>query len=104
MAGSVLPGDPLTLRVRELGERIEAACRESSRTPQEIRVLPATKTQPIEFLDRLHAMGFEIFGESRIGEFARKLQARPSYSWEFIGRFRPADAGLLAKSARLIHS
>jgi PLP dependent protein len=96
--------ETLRRRHEELAGRIAFACAESGRDPRSVRVLPATKGREVEYLDALVALGYGVFAESRIGEFARKQKARPDLSWEYIGRFRPEDAPLLARSARLIHS
>jgi pyridoxal phosphate enzyme (YggS family) len=103
----VRPVAPL-LRLRERAEqlrsRITSACEAVGRDPGSVRVLPATKGRDVGYLDALHELGFDAFGESRIGEFARKVRARPTLAWEFIGRFRPEDAALVARHCRLLHS
>ncbi|MCI4367369.1 MAG: YggS family pyridoxal phosphate-dependent enzyme [Thermoplasmata archaeon] len=98
------PQDRLRDRHIELQRRVAAACEAVGRDPREVRVLPATKGRDVGYLDALHDLGYSSFGESRIGEFVRKRKARPDLSWEFIGRFRVEDAGLLARDTSLIHS
>jgi pyridoxal phosphate enzyme (YggS family) len=95
---------PLQDRVADLRARVEAALRAAERGPGEVSIIPASKGMPPELLDALHASGFEVFGESRIGEFVRKLELRPDYLWDFFGRFRIEDAPLLARTTRLVHS
>jgi pyridoxal phosphate enzyme (YggS family) len=104
IGGGPSPTDRLRDRHLELQGRVAAACEAGGRDPREARILPATKGRDVEYLDALHDLGYSSFGESRIGEFARKRKARPDLTWEFIGRFRVEDAGLLARDTSLIHS
>src|SRR5690606_16934877 len=73
-----------------LWRRIETACRAAGRSPDEVRLLLASKTQPPERIREAFAAGATLFGENRVQELLRKA---PSLSdlpieWHMIGHLQ----------------
>ena len=50
-------------------ERIEAAAKKSGRNPNDIILLAATKTVPVEVINHAIESGLEFVGENRVQEF-----------------------------------
>lgn len=67
---------PLMAAVRDnidaLKERVRTAAERSGRTPDAVRVMAVTKTQPRELVEQAYEAGIRLFGENRIGEAQEK--------------------------------
>jgi len=90
------PAAGLEERARAVRSRIEAACRRAGRDPGEVTLVAVTKTHPEEAIRRAIDAGLTIFGENRVQEGARKIEAlRPEFphlSWRLIGRLQTNKA------------
>lgn len=70
-------------------ERIRNACEHSSRSPQSIRLLVASKAQTVERIAQTHALGQKYFGENYAQELCTKAPQLPSsIEWSFIGHIQ----------------
>lgn len=58
--------------LEKLEEAISAACRSARRARSEIEVMAVSKTFPAEAIGEAAALGFRLFGENRVQEFAAK--------------------------------
>lgn len=85
--------DQIRTRLAAVRERIDAAARSAGRAPQEVALLPVSKTHPSPVLRAAWAGGVSdigVFGENRVQEAARKaaeladLPAR----WSIIGHLQ----------------
>jgi pyridoxal phosphate enzyme (YggS family) len=83
-------------RLDTIRARIDAACRRSGRDPASVRLVGASKLQPVEALAEAHAAGLARFGENRVQEAAAKAPALPAgIEWHLFGplqtnKVRPA--------------
>jgi len=87
--------------IARVQERIAAAARRVSRSPDEITLMGVTKTFPAERILEAHAAGLRVFGENRVQEFAGKactLRDLPDVEWHLIGHLQTNKA---AKAAEL---
>ena len=62
------------LRIRE---RIEEAAARSGRSAGEVRLMGASKTQPVENIRAAYDGGLHLFGENRVLEGAQKFKELP---------------------------
>lgn len=83
--------------------RIGEAAAKSGRRAQDIQIVAASKTRPIELLSALNALGeIAAFGENRVQEFVSKYD--PSLIWDFIGQLQTNKVKYLIGKVRLIQS
>ena len=88
----------VTARVAAVRARIADAARAAGRDPAGIRLLAATKTQPIEAVAAVIAVGVADVGENRAQELVAKAPALADASptWHFIGRLQRNKINQLA--------
>ena len=78
-----------TERIAALKARIEAACKQRGKDPEQIRILAVSKTFPASSVKEALAAGLHAFGENYVQEGVGKIQQliahRRSLEWHFIG-------------------
>jgi len=83
-------------RASAVREAIERACARAGRNPSEVTLVAVTKMHPPEVVREAVAAGLSIFGENRVQEGIRKIEAlRPDFpglSWRLIGRLQTNKA------------
>ena len=86
----------IAARLRAVKGGIERACARAGRDPSEVTLVAVTKTHPPEVVREAVAAGLSIFGENRVQEGIRKIEAlRPEFpglSWRLIGRLQTNKA------------
>ena len=88
-------------------DRIAAAARKSGRTPEDIRLVVVTKSQPLEIVNAAIEAGVNLFGENYPQEGVAKIQATHHQSgveWHMIGHVQSRKARLVAEHFELLHS
>ncbi len=77
-------------RVEVVRERIAAAQRSAGRAPDSVRLVAATKVQPVARIEAVLAAGVADLGENRAQELVAKAPdlARFDPIWHFIGRLQ----------------
>jgi len=87
-----------------LEERIAAAASACGRNPAEIKILPVTKTHPLDAAEYAARRGFCAVGENRVQEAAEKIAAAAksespakNIGWELIGHLQSNKARLAAE-------
>jgi PLP dependent protein len=71
--------------------RIDEACQRAGRRPEEVKLMPVSKTFGPELIKEAYAAGSRIFGENRVQEAAQKageLSDLPDLSWAIIGHLQ----------------
>lgn len=89
-------------RLAAIRDRIAAACRRVGRDPDEVELLPVSKTQPVSALLTARDAGCYRFGENRVQEMVAKLgELGPDPGLEFviIGHLQQNKAGKVAELA-----
>lgn len=77
------------LNAEALKHRISNSAERSGKSPKSIRVLPVTKTFPIEAVEFCMKSGFEAVGENRVQEVLEKQgNFRDKIHWELIGHLQ----------------
>lgn len=101
--------DPATMfaaNLKSVQARIKAACQRSKRNPDDVRLLPDTKTVPAHILRLAYAAGISDFGENKLQE-ARDKQAVLSdltIRWSIIGHLQTNKVKYLVRLASEFHA
>lgn len=93
--------DSLESRLADVQDRIAQACARAGRSPDEVRLLPVSKTFPAEVLRQAAALGIRRFGENRMQEIRQKADelADLQPEWVLIGHLQTNKA---KDAARLV--
>jgi PLP dependent protein len=93
-------------RLAQLRDAIAQAERDAGRAPGGVRLVAASKGQPVSALREAAAAGQRVFGENYAREMRQKrLETATSFlnlEWHFIGRVQSGNAKEIA-SALLVH-
>ncbi len=86
-------------------ERMAAACSRAGRAPDDVRLLPVSKTQPPEAVEAAVRAGLDIFGESRVQEARQKIpMCSGGLHWHFIGHLQTNKAREAVRLFEMIHA
>jgi len=84
---------------------IEEALKNSGRKPGDVKLLPVSKTKPLEYILEAYTYGEKLFGENRVPEALEKRASLPSdIELDFIGHIQSNKAGKTPRMFRLLHS
>jgi pyridoxal phosphate enzyme (YggS family) len=78
----------LAENLREVEERIAAACRAAGRARDEVKLIAITKTFPASDVALLAELGVTDVGENRDQEAAPKAAEVPGLRWHMVGRLQ----------------
>lgn len=91
--------------LQRIHEEIEEALGKSGRKAGEVKLLPVSKTKPLEYILEAFKYGETLFGENRITEALEKRAALPlQIELDFIGHIQSNKVGKTPGKFRLIHS
>ncbi len=89
-------------------QRIESACERVGRNPDEIQILPVTKTVHPNRIKEVLELGFTEIGENRIQEAERKVvemeEFEPQPTWHFIGHLQSNKVKNVVRFAAMVQS
>lgn len=88
-------------------QQMELACRASGRSIEDVKLLLATKTVPLEKLQQAILAGETLFGENKVQELRDKfplMQQHEQLEWHFIGHLQTNKVKDVVKYVTLIHS
>ena len=91
----------------EVKQIVEDAAKKAGRSPNEVIILGASKTQPVEKLIEAYEAGLRYFGENRVQEGIKKIEALKDYKdihWHLIGGLQTNKAKYAVRHFELIHS
>lgn len=92
-------------QINDVKTRIADAASRSNRKPEEISLLAVTKTLTVETLREAFEAGLREFGENRIQEALKKMDALPpDIRWHLIGRIQRNKVNKITGRFVLIHS
>lgn len=100
------PARAFAANLQNVQERIVAACQRCGRSPDDVRLLPVTKTVPAHILRLAFAAGISDFGENKLQE-ARDKQAVLSdlaIRWKIIGHLQTNKVKYLVRLASEFHA
>ena len=95
-------------RVAALNARIDAACKQHGKIPEQIKVLAVSKTFPAAAVKEALSAGLHAFGENYVQEGMEKIQQliahRQSLEWHFIGPLQSNKTKDVAEHFDWMHS
>lgn len=94
-------------RVEIVRERIERACDRAGRNLEEVILLAASKTQPVDKILEAYRCGVRYFGENRVQEGVEKINKLIDYKdihWHLIGGLQTNKAKHAVNYFEIIHS
>ena len=96
----------MAARVQAIRARMAAACARAGRDPQEVSLLPVSKTFGVEAIREAVALGFHRFGENRTQELVQKAPALADcgIDWVIIGHLQTNKAKEVARYASELQS
>jgi PLP dependent protein len=100
------PARAFATNLQNVQERIASACLRSGRQPEDVRLLPVTKTVPAHILRFAFASGISDFGENKLQE-ARDKQAvlgDLAIRWSIIGHLQTNKVKYLVRLASEFHA
>ena len=91
--------------LKEVEERIAAACRRAGRDRGEVTLIAVSKTKPVEMLQEAYDLGVRVFGENKVQELTEKYEQLPDdIHWHMIGHLQTNKVKYLIGKVDLIHS
>ncbi|MGK5510236.1 YggS family pyridoxal phosphate-dependent enzyme [Brevibacillus formosus] len=93
--------------LKTVRQQMELACQSSGRKVEDVKLLLATKTVPIEKLQIAIQAGETLFGENKAQELRGKFPLMQQYKqveWHFIGHLQTNKVKDVVKNVTLIHS
>ncbi len=81
-------GATVAENVGRILERIARAERRAGRAPGSVKLVAASKTQPLSLILEAHAAGLSVFGENYVQEAAEKVPGLPGAEWHMIGKLQ----------------
>ncbi|MEM6792580.1 MAG: YggS family pyridoxal phosphate-dependent enzyme [Acidobacteriota bacterium] len=100
-AGALLTVAQRLARVRE---RLERACRQANRRPEDVTLVAVSKRQPLGSIRQAADCGQTVFGENQLQEAESKISELPDLEWHMIG---PLQSNKVKRAAGLfsaVHS
>jgi hypothetical protein len=98
----------ISAALREVRQRIAAACAAAGRSQDEVTLVAITKTRPVSDVVLLCELGVTDIGENRDAEARAKadqcaaLGVRPT--WHFVGQLQARKAASVVSYADVVHS
>ena len=88
--------------------RVDAACVRAGRRPEEVRLLPVSKTFGPDAVRAAHAAGVRLLGENKVQELQAKHRQThadlPDLEWAAIGHLQTNKAKVVAQLASEFHA
>lgn len=85
-------------------ERLTRAAEQSGRKREEITLLAATKTVPVEVINYGVSLGIDVIGENRVQEFLSKVDALSPCTRHMIGHLQTNKVRQIVGKVRMIQS
>lgn len=91
--------------LKQIQRELEACCAACGREPSSVRLLPVSKTKPMELLKEAYGAGVRAFGENHVQELLAKSAELPGdIEWHMIGHLQTNKVKQLVGHTALIHS
>jgi len=93
-------------RLNQVRQRIEKACLDAGRQPDEISLLAVSKWHTAEKIRILNGLGVHSFGENHLQEALQKQQELPllNLQWHFIGTLQSNKTRAIAENFQWVQS
>lgn len=95
------PHETISANLADVRRRIAAACVRAGRNPDEVRLLPISKTVPAHILRAAFTAGIHDFGENKIQEALTKAEALADLPlrWSVVGHLQTNKVRFLTRFA-----
>ena len=93
--------------VKKIREIIKETAQRCGREEDEIILLAASKTQPVEKIVKAYEAGIRYLGENKVQEGIKKIEALSDYKdihWHLIGHLQTNKAKYAVKYYEMVHS
>lgn len=91
--------------LKQVEERIQAACQRAGRDRSEVTLIAVSKTKPNELIQETANCGQRVFGENKVQELTTKYDHFPKdFEWHMIGHLQRNKVKYIVDKAALIHS
>lgn len=91
--------------LKNVEERVQAACDRAGRKREEVTLIAVSKTKPIEMLQEIYDENVRDFGENKVQELCGKIEKMPKdIKWHMIGHLQRNKVKYIAGQVALIHS
>ncbi|HCD42545.1 MAG TPA: YggS family pyridoxal phosphate-dependent enzyme, partial [Lachnoclostridium sp.] len=91
--------------LKEVNNRILAACKKAGRNPEEVTLIAVSKTKPAVMISEAYSAAVRDFGENKVQELCEKHLALPEdIRWHMIGHLQRNKVKQVIGKAVLIHS
>ncbi len=91
--------------LKDVENRIQAACDRSKRNRSEITLIAVSKTKPIAMIEEVMKEGIVDFGENKVQELCEKSEAiNQALNWHMIGHLQRNKVKYIVDKVCLIHS
>ncbi|HIT75050.1 MAG TPA: YggS family pyridoxal phosphate-dependent enzyme [Candidatus Avipropionibacterium avicola] len=95
--------EQITANLASVRSRMAAACERAGRSPDEVRLLPVSKTFGSDTVRAAHAVGIRLLGENKVQEVQQKYRETheelPDLEWAVIGHLQTNKAKVVAQLA-----
>lgn len=96
--------ESLAQRLASIEARIQAACARVERARAEVKLVPASKFQPLERMREAIAAGLDCFGENRVQEAVAKAAVLPGLEWHLLGPLQSNKVRAALGVFRVLHA
>lgn len=91
--------------IKEVKDKIAAACERAGRNADEVTLIAVSKTKPNEMLLEAYNQGVRAFGENYVQELMEKTESLPNdIEWHMIGHLQRNKVKYIAGKVAMIHS
>ena len=92
-------------QLKQVEERIQAACDRAGRSRSEVTLIAVSKTKPVPVLQEAYDLGVRVFGENKVQELTEKYEVLPDdIQWHMIGHLQTNKVKYIIDKVDLIHS
>ncbi len=100
-----MPNEKLSQNLNEVKKNIAFAALRSGRLPDDVKLIVVTKTENVNTIKEILALGVTDIGENRAQDAVEKFeQLRDVPTWHMIGRLQKNKVKYIVKFCKMIHS
>lgn len=97
--------ETISQNLKQIQDRIEAACNRCDRDPEEVQLVAVTKYAELDWVKALIDLGQLHLGESRPQQLAERFEQLPdSVTWHMIGHLQRNKVRPVLETDAIIHS
>ena len=91
--------------LKNVEERVQAACDRAGRKREEVTLIAVSKTKPVEMLQEIYDENIRDFGENKVQELCDKIEKMPKdIKWHMIGHLQRNKVKYIVDKVAMIHS